>query len=123
MFINCSNHPSANWNNAQCSAAREYGEILDIPFPCMDPEMDEQQIHGLVEAKLREIEELKPNAIFCAGEYTVTYQLVNALLKRGYLVLATCSKRVTSEEFHDDGTSTKTSRYNFVRFRGYANYE
>ena len=39
MFINLSNHPFATWSPSQLSAAREYGELQEIAFPNIDPEL------------------------------------------------------------------------------------
>ena len=36
MFLNLSNHPSANWSQEQTEAAmRLYGEIVDLPWLLM----------------------------------------------------------------------------------------
>lgn len=37
MLINCSNHPSRLWGDPQKEAAKVYGEIMDIPFPQVNP--------------------------------------------------------------------------------------
>lgn len=36
MFINFSNHPSANWSREQLEAARRYGEVADLSFPVIE---------------------------------------------------------------------------------------
>ena len=33
MFINLSNHPSTNWSEKQLADARQYGDIVEYPFP------------------------------------------------------------------------------------------
>ncbi len=37
-FINLTNHPSTKWGADQLAAAKKYGNIVDIPFPAVDPE-------------------------------------------------------------------------------------
>jgi len=38
MFVNLSNHPSSGWTNAQVVAAHRLGgQIVDVPFPAVDP--------------------------------------------------------------------------------------
>ena len=37
MFINLTNHPSATWSEEQLKAARQYGEIVDLHFPIIEP--------------------------------------------------------------------------------------
>ena len=41
MFINFSNHPSEAWGKTQLNAAMEYGEVIDIPFPAVNPYSNE----------------------------------------------------------------------------------
>ena len=42
MLINCTNHPYEIWNDAQRKAAAAYGEVLDMPFPQIDPKLEQQ---------------------------------------------------------------------------------
>ena len=37
MFINFTNHPSAQWSAEQKAAAQAYGEVIDLAFPAIDP--------------------------------------------------------------------------------------
>ena len=36
MFINHTNHPSQYWSDEQLDAGRQYGVIMDMPFPQID---------------------------------------------------------------------------------------
>ncbi|MDR3261870.1 MAG: hypothetical protein LBT78_08560 [Tannerella sp.] len=47
MLINLSNHPSALWQAPQLEVATVYGEIIDLPFPVVDPEGDATYIQSL----------------------------------------------------------------------------
>lgn len=78
-FINCSNHPSANWCREQRESAEIYGKIEDFPFPDVDPGWDSTQIRVCAEKICREILENKPNAVMCQGEFTLTYAIVEQL--------------------------------------------
>ena len=42
MFINYTNHPSASWGEKQTDEAKKYGEIVDMPFPNISPQMTAQ---------------------------------------------------------------------------------
>ena len=42
VFINLSNHRSENWGNDQIEAASRFGEIVDLPFPNVEPGMEIQ---------------------------------------------------------------------------------
>ena len=37
MFINLTNHSSTNWSKKQRKAAEVYGQIIDMPFPVIQP--------------------------------------------------------------------------------------
>ena len=47
-FINLSNHPSAAWGADQLAAAAQYGTIVDVPFPNIDPTLSTEEVLRLV---------------------------------------------------------------------------
>jgi hypothetical protein len=73
VFINFSNHPSANWSEAQLAAALQYGKIMDIPFPAVDPTASTKGVAQTAGEYLRRINELAPKAVLCQGEFTLTF--------------------------------------------------
>ena len=113
-FINFSNHPSDKWDNSQREAALEYGEIIDIPFPNVDPDFSELDIDLLSDKYVREITEYDPAAVMCQGEFTLCFSLAQKLQALGITVLSACSKRDVVEK---DGK--KISVFRFVKFREY----
>lgn len=119
MFVNCSNHNSKNWSIEQLTAAQKWGEIVDYPFPSVDAYASEEQILNLAEEILSKLLEMKPDAVMCQGEFTLVYALVNKLKEQGIPVVAACSERKTVEEKLPDGSITKTSVFEFVKFRHY----
>ena len=48
MFINYTNHPSASWGEKQTKEAKKYGEIRDVLFPNISPQMTVQELTELV---------------------------------------------------------------------------
>ena len=50
MFINFTNHPSAQWSAEQKAAAQAYGEVIDLAFPAIDPAADEAALDSLASA-------------------------------------------------------------------------
>ena len=123
MLINCSNHPSHLWGPSQREAASAYGEILDIPFPQVDPGLDEEGIRQLAGDYAARIEALNADAVFLAGEFTFLFMLVDKLLKDGENVICACSKRETEEVLRADGASEKRTVFLFERFRKYSYYD
>lgn len=118
IFLNLSNHPSTNWNEEQRTAALEFGEIKDLPFPNIDENLDEAGIDALTDDYLEKIKELsgnEPCTVHIMGEMTFTYALVNNLKAEGYTCIASTTKR--DVEIMPDGS--KQVKFHFCRFRKY----
>ncbi|MBQ9009818.1 MAG: CRISPR-associated protein [Clostridia bacterium] len=122
MLINCSNHPSYLWGPKQKEAAGVYGEILDMPFPQIDPWLDEDGIRQTVREFASRIEALHADAVLLAGEFTFLFMIVDKLLQDGENVICSCSRRDTEEVLRPDGASEKKAVFTFERFRKYAYY-
>ncbi len=120
MFINCSNHNSAQWGEKQLNAARVFGEIIDLPFPNVSPNATKQEIVLQATQLVNQIMQLNPNAVMCQGEFTLTFSLVKMLQDRGIIVLSACSERQSVDRYNEDGTTTKLVTFEFVQFREYA---
>ena len=119
MFINHTNHASAKWSAAQKEAAHVWGEIVDLPFPDIGADWDEERVVRLAEENAAKILAKKPRAVLCQGEFTYVYHLVNLLRAAGVTALAATSRREVSEERAQDGSVRKISRFVFTRFREY----
>ena len=48
MFINLSNHPHQGWQPDQLEAAEHYGEVVDLPFPQIPPQMTGEELDAEV---------------------------------------------------------------------------
>ncbi len=119
IFINHTNHPSAQWSAEQRAAAEVFGEIVDMTFPAVSANADEVEVQRMVEANLREILKMKPAAVLCQGEFNYTVALVEALKKNNIPVMAATSERVVEEIVDADGSTKRVSIFRFVRFRRY----
>ncbi|MCF8342342.1 MAG: hypothetical protein K9I82_15310 [Chitinophagaceae bacterium] len=116
MLLNLSNHPSIHWNDLQLSTAnQDYGEISDMPFPNIPPEMCYDDLMKLVNEYLHQIVALNPSAVHLMGELTFTYNLVTQLKVLGFPCIASTSSRFVTE----NGDGNKISYFNFVQFREY----
>jgi hypothetical protein len=121
MLINLSNHKSENWEKSQKEAAIiEFGEIVDIEFPQINPEWDNAKIQELAkEYHNRILIELsniagKHNAVHLMGETVFCFVLANLLKKAGVKCVASTTKRNAKES-----NGIKTSSFEFVKFRKY----
>lgn len=122
MLINISNHPLASWSREQRQAANSlYGEIVDLPFPNVNPMCSELEIDCVANDLCDRIKEISPDASAAVahvmGEMTLTFSLVVKLQKLGYKCVASCTER--DVVMNPDGT--KTARFSFAQFRPYDN--
>jgi hypothetical protein len=118
MLINLSNHPSANWLPEQLAAAQSFGEVVDIPFPAVDPNGDESYIQTLCSEYVEKVLQTangKEAVVHVMGEMTLTFSLVYALQIKGFICVASTSQRITT----DKGDGTKEVQFIFHRFRQY----
>ena len=119
IFINHTNHPAARWSAEQISAAKIYGEILDVAFPAVNAAATTQEVSELVQSNLKKILELEPAIVLCQGEFNYTFAMVEELKKLGVKVVAATSERVAVEEILSDGSTRQISTFRFVQFREY----
>ena len=120
IFVNFSNHPSSRWSEEQLKVARQqYGEIVDVPFPSLDPCMDERAIAEIGEDCIEKILKLSPCAVMCQGEFTLTFYVVNRLINKGISCVSACSERSSVEVMQEDGSVRKESLFLFRGFRKY----
>ena len=122
MLINVSNHPSGTWQKKQRDAAGVYGDIVDLPFPAITASASEADIRLLVEEYLSKITAMHPDAVFTAGEYIFVYMLVDALSEYDVPVICSATDRIAEEKRMEDGSISKTIRFDFVKFRQYQPY-
>jgi hypothetical protein len=115
VLVNFSNHPSSKWDKDQMEAAEQYGRVVDIAFPVVDENDDEEKIKKIGDEYLEEIMQYAPAAVMLQGEFTLSYYVIKELRKRNITVLAACTKRET----YMDG-DMKISIFKFKRFRAYA---
>lgn len=119
MFINVSNHSSKKWNEKQIEQAKKYGDIIDIPFPVIDPSSRDEEINHIVNEYFDLIMQYQDCVVMLQGEYIFTYRLVNKLKQHNIKVLASCSERRTIEYVDDNGFTSRKSEFEFVEFKEY----
>lgn len=118
-FVNFSNHPSLRWSEEQKKAANLYGDVIDVSFPSLEADLDEDDIERIGEIYVEKIVSYKPDAVMCQGEFTLTFYVVNRLISEGITCVSACTKRVSKETKLEDGTIHKESLFVFERFRKY----
>lgn len=119
VFVNLSNHPSADWSEEQKKAALAYGGIIDVPFPSVPSSCSDKAMQKLADKAVGAVGKAAYPArevtVHVMGEMTLTYRIVNKLKARGIRCLASTSDRVAN----DIGNGEKISQFHFVEFREY----
>ena len=118
-FINLTNHPSRLWDNEQLDAARQYGRIIDIPFPEVNPFAESEEIALMADACVEKIRDFEEPTVLVQGEFTLVFAVVTRLKEEGIRVLAASSERQVVEMKSEDGALIKKSVFRFRRFREY----
>ena len=118
IFVNFTNHPFSQWEEFQLKEARKYGEIVDIPFPVIDPKLNILEIKNLAKDYVDKIVNLDAEKIVVhiMGEMTFTYCAVNMLQQLGIQCVASTTRRDTI--IAEDGS--KISKFHFEQFRPYS---
>jgi len=121
MLINLSNHPYAQWNEEQKRASETFGDCVDLPFPSIDPDGDEEYIVRMAEEyyqKIVQFVETEPNVkvtVHLMGEMTFLYALLEKLKQNNIRCIASTTQR----KGIDLGNGRKDIQFQFVRFRYY----
>lgn len=118
MFVNFTNHPSSCWGKEQLKASASYGEIVDVPFPQVDPSASSEEIVEKAKKYADLILHQKPDFVLCQGEFCMVYHVIKLLKEKGISVGAACSERKVQERVGETGTE-KTVFYQFVQYREY----
>jgi hypothetical protein len=119
MFFNITNHPHEKWGERQLEEARRLGgEIVDIPFPNVPPELDTGELNDLAYSVIKQVREKqdqgRQNVALVQGEHTLTFALVRLLLDIGVVPVAATSERRVTET-----PQGKVSVFEFCQFRRY----
>lgn len=121
MLINLSNHPSSYWSDKQLNMAKGcYENVIDLPFPAIEPDADDIEISRIADEYTERIIYLlktiiKNNAVHLMGEMALTFALVIRLQKHNITCVCSTSKRIS----YFDENNIKHSKFEFVRFREY----
>lgn len=116
IFINLTNHPSSGWSEEQLKAAQQYGEIVDLSFPNIEPYFTSKDINELADEVVESIKTLDSNpVVHVMGEMTFTYAVVSRLKALRITCVASTTERLV--KMMPDGK--KVSEFKFVQFREY----
>lgn len=118
IFVNFTNHPSDEWDDAQLGATEAYGKIVDVPFPVVGENASEEEILNLCNHHLSMIKALgRPEdlTVHIMGEQSFCYAMISKLQTEGIRCVASCTLR----DVHVNDAGQKVSAFHFTRFRDY----
>lgn len=119
MLLNLSNHPILSWDRHQIQTAKEqFGNVVDMPFPHIDPYATKGEIKQLAHQYADEILEKYPTdnlTIHLMGELCFTFALLKLLQEKGIKVVASTTERIVEEKTHQQ----KIVSFRFINFREY----
>jgi len=116
MLINVSNHSSEKWSPEQLKSAQEFGEIIDLGFPNVSPELTSIELEDLVDVWFAKIWSyvtmFETHYVHLMGETGFITRLATRLREHEIHVIHSTTKRNVMEK-----DSIKTSVFEFCRFR------
>lgn len=88
-----------------------------MPFLAVPPEADSEEMNALADEVIARLKTEVPGATHAMvqGEFTLVHALVRKLQQIGIVCVAATTRREVVEQTG----GTKTTRFNFVRFREY----
>lgn len=118
-FVNLTNHPAAQWSEAQRRAALAYGPIVELPFPAVSETADLGAVSDLARRYFEKLRQLEAPVVLIQGESVFVYTLVRLLEQARIPALACVSRRRVRETQLPDGSTRKTAYFVFSGFRRY----
>lgn len=123
MFINFSNHRIENWGEEQLAATKSYGEIVDMPFPNVNPVGDKNYISNLADEYAGKIvsmiQDPLQDVVHIMGELNLVFSVVSRLTAKGVTCVASTTERQVMETVSENGEINKESTFRFIKFREY----
>jgi len=98
-------------------AASEYGEVVDMQFPNIEPAASSEEVALLAAQyvdKIKSIGVPQDTTVHVMGEFVFSFKVITLLKTIGYSCVASTSERIVTES-----SDHRISIYKFVRFREY----
>lgn len=115
MLLNISNHPLSQWSAKQLETSKEYGKVIDMPFPDTPSTATTSDISRMADAIVESIKQYDNPVVHIMGEMTLTYAIVRRLRAAGVVCLASTTQRIKKQMA--DGSFI--SEFVFQEFRQY----
>lgn len=116
VLINFSQRNTRLWSEEQLKAAKkEFGEVINLEFPSLRPNMTQEEIQMLAAISVEEIFQLNPKAVHIVEGGSFLVMVVHLLMNLGIpSVESTFEKNIAMSK-----TGEKEVSYKFIQFRAY----
>lgn len=116
LLVNLSNHPKDTWSKEQLKEAKKlFGEVVDLPFPNVAPNLSEQEVVELASEYMQKVFIMNPAAVHVMGDMNFTFMFIIMAEQMGIPCYASTSER--NVLMTKDGK--KEVSVKFVQFRKY----
>ena len=116
-FINLSNQHTNKWPKDRFQAAEEIadgGQIVNIAFPILAPDASKEAVYEKATEVVNKVLLYSPDVVFCQGEFSTCFRIVELLKEAGVKVVTGCNERIIYKENGRD-----ISGFKFIQFREY----
>ena len=115
VFINLSNLHTNKWPEDRLNGAKEIaegGEIINMAFPILGADASKEEVYEKALQTVEKIVEKKPDVVFCQGEFSLCFRIVELLKEANIKTVTVCNERVIYKEH-----GREMSGFKFIQFR------
>lgn len=115
IFVNCSNMHSNKWPEDRLAGAMDLigeGDIINVAIPILNADAAREEVYEKAKSTVEKIMSFGPDIVFCQGEFSVCFRIVELLKEKGIKVVTVCNERVIMTE-----KGRQYSEFKFIQFR------
>ena len=115
IFINLSNLHTNKWPEDRLTGAKELSEgndLVNLAFPILSADATKEEVYVKAEDIAKKVIEKNPDYVFCQGEFSLCFRIVELLKQSNIKVVTVCNERIIYEE-----NGRQMSGFKFVQFR------
>lgn len=115
IFVNLSNLHTNKWPEDRLNGAKELvdnGEIVNVAFPILAADASKEEVYAKADDAVKKVLSYNPDTVFCQGEFSLCFRIVELLKENGIKVVTVCNERIIYEQH-----GRQMSAFKFVQFR------
>lgn len=114
-FINLSNLHTNKWPEDRLNGAKEIadgGEIINVALPMLSADATKEMIYEKALETVDKVMEYNPDVVFCQGEFSICFRVVELLKERKVTVVTVCNERII-----ETVGNRQVPGFKFIQFR------